>query len=69
MACLSYQLPLEFVIRQGQLVEAGTQARNTTYPGQIHTSFVAVGTLPTANEARQEIAAALRQYFKVMEPA
>ncbi|MEH6571305.1 MAG: alpha/beta hydrolase, partial [Halioglobus sp.] len=51
------------------LVEAGTQARNTTYPGQIHTSFVAVGTLPTANEARQEIAAALRQYFKVMEPA
>jgi acetyl esterase/lipase len=51
------------------LVKAGTQARNTTYAGQIHTSFTAVGLLPTAKVARQEIGAALRQYFKVMEPA
>lgn len=48
------------------LVEAGTQARNITYPGQIHTSFAAVGVLPTANEARQEIAATLRQFFKAI---
>ena len=45
------------------------QARNITYPGQIHTSFAAVGVIPTANDARQEIAAALRHYFKIMEPA
>ena len=51
------------------LIKAGTQARNITYPGQIHTSFTAVGLLPTANEARQEIATALRQYFKVMQAA
>jgi cation diffusion facilitator CzcD-associated flavoprotein CzcO/acetyl esterase/lipase len=51
------------------LVDAGTQARNITYPGQIHTSFTAVGVIPTANDARQEIAAALRHYFKIMEPA
>jgi len=51
------------------LVDAGTQARNITYPGQIHTSFTAVGAIPTANDARQEIAAALRHYFKIMEPA
>jgi len=51
------------------LSAAGTQARQITYPGQIHTSFTAVGAIPTANEARQEIAAALRDYFKVMEAA
>lgn len=50
------------------LVAAGTQARNITYPGQIHTSFTAVGAIPTANGARQEVAAALRQYLKEMEP-
>jgi cation diffusion facilitator CzcD-associated flavoprotein CzcO/acetyl esterase/lipase len=51
------------------LVGAGTQARYITYPGQIHTSFVSVGMVPTANDARQEIAAALQQYFKTMAPA
>ena len=48
---------------------AGTEARHMTYPGQIHTSFTSVGVIPTADEARQEIAIALRQYFKVMETA
>ena len=50
------------------LVKAGTQARHLNYPGQIHTSFAAVGVIPTANEARQEIAVALRHYFKALEP-
>ena len=48
---------------------AGTEARHMTYPGQIHTSFTSVGVIPTADEARREIATALRQYFKVMETA
>ena len=51
------------------LSKAGTDVRQTTYPGQIHTSFTAVGAIPTADGARQEIAAALKQYFKVMEAA
>jgi len=50
------------------LSAAGTEARHVTYPGQIHTSFAAVGAIPTANEARQEAAAALRACFRVMEP-
>ena len=48
---------------------AGTEARHISYPGQIHTSFTAVGAIPTANDARQEMAAALRQSFRAMEPA
>ena len=51
------------------LAAAGTEARHITCPGQIHTSFAAVGAIPTANEARQEAAAALRACFRVMEPA
>ena len=51
------------------LKAAGTQARHINYPGQIHTSFAAVGAIPTANPARQEAAAALRACFRVMEPA
>ena len=50
------------------LVAAGSHARYKCYPGQIHTSFTAVGVIPTANEARQEIAAALRQYFRALVP-
>ncbi|MEP2988178.1 MAG: alpha/beta hydrolase fold domain-containing protein [Parasphingorhabdus sp.] len=51
------------------LAAAGTSARNITYPGQIHTSFAAVGAIPTANGAREEIANALKQCFKALEPA
>ncbi len=51
------------------LANAGTQARYVSYPGQIHTSFAGVGTIPTANDARQDIADALKQCFDVMEPA
>lgn len=45
------------------LAQAGTVARNITYCGQIHTSFTAVGIMPTANDARQDIAAALKSFF------
>jgi cation diffusion facilitator CzcD-associated flavoprotein CzcO/acetyl esterase/lipase len=51
------------------LARAGTEARHINYPGQIHTSFAAVGAIPTANAARQEAAAALRACFRVMETA
>ena len=51
------------------LARAGTEARHVNYPGQIHTSFAAVGAIPTANAARQEAAAALRACFRVMETA
>lgn len=51
------------------LSKAGTQARCISYPGQIHTSFTAVGVIPTANEARQEIASALKNSFRALEPA
>jgi cation diffusion facilitator CzcD-associated flavoprotein CzcO/acetyl esterase/lipase len=51
------------------LERAGTPARYICYPGQIHTSFAAVGAIPTANDARQEIADAVRSCFKVPEPA
>ena len=51
------------------LVEAGTPARHVNYPGQIHTSFTAVGAIPTANGAREEIAAGVRDCFRLMEPA
>ncbi|QJB68712.1 flavin-containing monooxygenase [Parasphingorhabdus halotolerans] len=51
------------------LAAAGTPTRYITYPGQIHTSFASVGTILSANEAREEIAASLKQCFKVMEPA
>lgn len=50
------------------LAEAGTTVRHVNCPGQIHTSFAAVGVIPTANGARQEAAAALRDCFRVMEP-
>ena len=49
------------------LSAAGVEARNITYAGQIHTSFTAVGGIPTANGARAEIAAALRNSFKALE--
>jgi cation diffusion facilitator CzcD-associated flavoprotein CzcO/acetyl esterase/lipase len=42
---------------------AGTDARNITYPGQIHTSFVSPGIILSANEAREEISINLRQFF------
>lgn len=45
------------------LVEAGVVTKNITYPGQIHTSFTAVGIIPTANEARALIAQALKDFF------
>lgn len=45
------------------LTLAGTDARNLNYAGQIHTSFAAVGVLPTANGAREDIAAALKGFF------
>ena len=51
------------------LAVAGTAVRHVNYPGQIHTSFAAVGAIPTANGARQEAAAALRDCFKVVESA
>ena len=51
------------------LSAAGSTARNITYPGQIHTSFTAVGGIPTANGAREEIANAIRSYFKALTPA
>lgn len=46
------------------LAKAGTAARHVNYDGQIHTSFAAVGTIPTANGARQDIAAALKSFLK-----
>ncbi len=46
------------------LTEAGVPTHNITYPGQIHTSFTAVGVLPTANEARQTIAQSLKKIFE-----
>lgn len=49
------------------LKTAGTDARNITYPGQIHTSFVSVGTILSANKAREEIATNLQQFFEVSE--
>ncbi len=45
------------------LIEAGVPIENITYPGQIHTSFTAVGVLPTANEARPVIAQSLKDFF------
>jgi len=45
------------------LTEAGVPTHNLTYPGQIHTSFTAVGVIPTANEARQTIAQSLKDFF------
>ena len=51
------------------LTAAGTKARNITYPGQIHTSFTAVGAILSANEAREEMASTLRKFFEVPEPA
>lgn len=46
------------------LASAGNEARNLNYPGQIHTSFAAAGTIPTANGAREDIAEALREFFR-----
>ncbi len=51
------------------LSAAGSKARHIGYPGQIHTSFTAVGGIPTANGAREEIANAIRGYFKALTPA
>lgn len=49
------------------LAKAGTASTYVCYPGQIHTSFASVGSIPTANAARQQIASALRQSFKKLE--
>ncbi len=51
------------------LAAAGTPARGIVATGQIHTSFTAVGSIPTANGIREQIAAELQQYFKAFEPA
>lgn len=51
------------------LAAAGTPARGIVAPGQIHTSFTAVGAIPTANGIREQIAAELKQCFKAFEPA
>jgi len=51
------------------LENAGNEVRYANYPGQIHTSFAGVGVIPTANGARQDIADALKQCFKLLEPA
>ena len=48
---------------------AGTKASNITYPGQMHTSFSAVGVILSANKAREEIASQLRNFFDILEPA
>ena len=46
------------------LSKAGVSASAVTYPGQIHTSFTAVGMIPSANEAREKIATALKSFLK-----
>lgn len=51
------------------LAAAGTPTRGIVAPGQIHTSFTAVGAIPTANGIREQIAAELKQCFKAFEPA
>lgn len=51
------------------LSAAGSKARHIGYPGQIHTSFTAVGGIPTANGAREEIANTVQGYFKALTPA
>ena len=50
------------------LAGAGTNARYINYPGQIHTSFAGVGAIPTANDARREIAESLKNNFQILEP-
>jgi len=45
------------------LAKAGVPTNNITYPGQIHTSFTAVGVIPTANVAREAIGQALKDCF------
>lgn len=45
------------------LQQAGSEARNINYQGQIHTSFTAVGTILSANGARQDIADSLKGFF------
>ena len=46
------------------LAKAGVPTSNITYPGQIHTSFTAVGVIPTANVAREAIGQALKDCFE-----
>ena len=46
------------------LRKAGVSASTVTYPGQIHTSFTAVGMIPSANEAREKIATTLKGFLK-----
>ncbi|SIN83691.1 Predicted flavoprotein CzcO associated with the cation diffusion facilitator CzcD [Parasphingorhabdus marina DSM 22363] len=49
------------------LAAAGTPARGIVAPGQIHTSFTAVGAIPTANGIRAEIANELKSCFRALE--
>jgi cation diffusion facilitator CzcD-associated flavoprotein CzcO/acetyl esterase/lipase len=51
------------------LAEAGNVARHVNYDGQIHTSLTAVDMMVTGAVAREEMAAALTQFFGASVPA
>ena len=45
------------------LAKAGSPSNHANYAGQIHSSFTSVGIIQTANQARADIADALKEFF------